>query len=149
MSLTPSVNSLVHSLAAGRPAAYAALYERVGASLLTLTGRAARVEATHAAAQTAVAMTRYRLDHGAFPARLADLVPAYLDEVPADPFDGSPLRMTVKDGEWLVYSIGPDGKDDGGVPFDDKLHTGDFVFRLKAVGPATRPADTQPVSGRS
>ncbi|MDB5293272.1 MAG: hypothetical protein JWL69_4513 [Phycisphaerales bacterium] len=109
-------------------------------ALMTSTKRSARVQAMHEMAQAAVAATRYRLDRGAFPAKLADLMPKYLDEVPVDPFDGNPLRMSVKDGSVVIYSIGPDGKDDGGAPFDDKKHTGDFVFHLKPPIPATQPA---------
>jgi hypothetical protein len=67
-------------------------------------------------------------------------VPKYLDEVPADPFDGNPLRMSAKDGGVLIYSIGPDGKDDGGAPLDRKHQTGDIVFHLKPTLPATQPA---------
>ncbi len=52
------------------------------------------------------------------PTSLAALVPAYLPTVPVDPFDssGRPLRLVLRDGEYVVYSVGPDGKDDGGPP---------------------------------
>lgn len=50
---------------------------------------------------------------GRYPARLDDLVPAYLDTVPRDPFDGAPLRYDpVRPAVW---SIGPDGNDDAGT----------------------------------
>jgi hypothetical protein len=89
----------------------------------------ARVEAMDACARAAVAMTRYGLDHGTLPSHLDELVPAYLDEVPIDPFDGRPLRLTIKSDRWIVYSIGPDLVDDGGV--DMVNGKGDVIFTLK------------------
>ncbi|MGD1275934.1 MAG: hypothetical protein ABR964_01770 [Tepidisphaeraceae bacterium] len=91
----------------------------------------AQAEATDACAEVAVAMTRYRLDHGALPAKLEDLVPGYLDEIPLDPFDGKPLRLAVKQDQCIIYSVGPDGKDDGGIPLDPRTNTGDVPFVLK------------------
>jgi hypothetical protein len=75
---------------------------------------AARAEAAHLDAMTASAATRYKLAHGHLPEKLADLLSDELAEIPKDPFDGQPLRMTINDGKWTVYSIGPDGIDDGG-----------------------------------
>ncbi len=42
------------------------------------------------AAETAVALRRYRLDHGSYPDGLPQLVPQYLPWVPIDPFTGRP-----------------------------------------------------------
>src|SRR5262249_52975358 len=56
---------------------------------------------------------------GKYPARLDDLAPAYLKEVPLDFMDGKPLRYRTKeDGTFLLYSVGEDGKDDGGDGVD-------------------------------
>jgi hypothetical protein len=61
-----------------------------------------------------LALERYRRDKGTWPAKLDDLTPKLLKTVPLDPYDGKPLRYRrVKDGV-IVYSVGPDGKDDGG-----------------------------------
>ncbi|MHC4192607.1 MAG: hypothetical protein ACYS8I_00705 [Planctomycetota bacterium] len=65
-------------------------------------------------AQTALAVQRYRLAEGRLPGALADLVPDYLDTVPLDPFDGNDLRYKKLNVGFVVYSIGEDGKDDGG-----------------------------------
>jgi hypothetical protein len=100
----------------------------------------AHAEALDCCDQTALAMNRYRLDHGAFPSHLDDLVPAYLDSVPFDPFDGNPLRLTVKANQWIIYSIGPDGVDNGGVEMDDHSK-GDVIFTLTLAQPA---ATTKP-----
>lgn len=105
-------------------------------------------KASHAAAWAGIAVDRYRLDHGTFPTSLDALVPQYLDEVPLDPFDNRPLRFRIHGGEALIYSIGPDGKDDGGTPFDPKMETGDLVFTVKTPM-APQGAVTAPTSSRS
>ena len=57
---------------------------------------------------------RYRLATGNLPDTLAELVPTYLDAVPKDPFDESELRYRKLESGFVVYSVGNDGKDDGG-----------------------------------
>jgi len=58
---------------------------------------------------------RYRLANGKLPEKLAELVPAYLDTVPKDPFDGQELRYKRLEKGYVVYSIGRDLSDDGGT----------------------------------
>jgi hypothetical protein len=41
-------------------------------------------------------------------------VPAYLSAVPIDPFDKLPLRLRARPEGLLIYSVGPDGQDNGG-----------------------------------
>ena len=41
-------------------------------------------------AASAVALRRFRIEHGAYPARLDELVPSYLKAVPIDPYAGGP-----------------------------------------------------------
>lgn len=71
-------------------------------------------------AQVSVAIERYRLSAGRLPDALADLVPGYLDAVPADPFDGKELRYKKLDTGFVVYSIGEDETDNGGKEPADK-----------------------------
>jgi len=65
-------------------------------------------------ARTALATERYRLAAGKVPEQLTDLVPAYLGEVPTDPFDGQPIRYRRAEPGYVVYSIMEDGQDNGG-----------------------------------
>jgi hypothetical protein len=65
-------------------------------------------------ARTGLAIERYRLAEGRLPDTLADLVPAYLDTVPTDPFDGNELRYKKLEIGFVVYSIGEDLSDDNG-----------------------------------
>lgn len=66
------------------------------------------------AALVVLACELYRRHNGNWPASLADLSPRYLPTVPADRFDGQPLRYRLVDGQPVIYSIGVDGDDDGG-----------------------------------
>ena len=67
-------------------------------------------------AQTVLAIERYRLAHAnQLPDTLDALVPAYLPAIPSDPFDGKPLRFERRESGYIVYSVGPDTVDDGGL----------------------------------
>jgi hypothetical protein len=70
----------------------------------------------HRAAEVLVAATRFRLANGSLPETATALVPDYVPAVPLDPFTtDAPLRTKRTDDGWLiVYSVGPDGEDDGG-----------------------------------
>jgi hypothetical protein len=61
-----------------------------------------------------VAVERYRRATNRWPDALIDLVPAYLPSVPLDPFAGTPLHYRRLDDGVVIYSFGPDGKDNGG-----------------------------------
>jgi hypothetical protein len=63
----------------------------------------------------ALAAERYRRAHGRWPASLDALVPDFLPQVLRDPYDGQPLRMRRLDNGIVIYSIGPDGEDNGGT----------------------------------
>ena len=69
---------------------------------------------------TALALQAYHQDHKAYPATLATLVPSYLKAVPTDPFAPSgPLHYKLTGAKYVLYSVGPDGKDDGGQAIFD------------------------------
>ena len=95
-------------------------YTMTGLMLPALEKYALR-DANHRAqvrtALVGIAIERFRLAHDRrLPDDLSSLIPAWLDKVPMDPYDGLPLRYkrTSSDG-YVVYSIGPDAKDDGGI----------------------------------
>jgi hypothetical protein len=62
----------------------------------------------------ALAAERFRLAHKRWPKDLQELCPAYLKEVPIDLFDGLPLKFAQREDGIVIYSVGRDGKDDGG-----------------------------------
>ncbi len=64
-----------------------------------------------------LALRAYKLENGVYPPNLKALAPNYLNAVPADPFgDGEALRYKVSGKTYVLWSIGPDGKDGGGKP---------------------------------
>ncbi|MBP9903576.1 MAG: hypothetical protein KBH45_19135, partial [Verrucomicrobia bacterium] len=65
--------------------------------------------------QTALAIECYRARYSQLPETLADLMPAFLVVVPADPFTGTPLRYRRTDEGFVIYSVDRDGHDNGGL----------------------------------
>lgn len=77
---------------------------------------------------TELAVRGYQAKNGKPPAALAELVPAWLSSVPLDPFSNRPLVYRVTTNSFLLYSIGPDGKDDQGTPLKrGEMETGDLL----------------------
>jgi len=65
----------------------------------------------------AIALERYRLQHGGMPDSLSELIPEFLREGPWDFMAGAPLHYRrLENDDFLLYSTGDDGKDDGGDP---------------------------------
>jgi hypothetical protein len=61
-----------------------------------------------------LALRAYKADHGKLPARLDDLAPQYLDRIPSDRFSGRALVYRPAEKEFVLYSVGKGGRDDGG-----------------------------------
>ena len=81
-------------------------------------------------AQTALAVERYRQTHDdRLPERLEALMPQYLPQVPADPYNGQPMRLKRLARGFLIYSVGVNGVDDGGTVEDPKAPK-DTVFKI-------------------
>jgi hypothetical protein len=54
-----------------------------------------------------------------------------MPQVPLDPFTGQPLKLKPTAYGVVVYSVGPDGVDDGGQPLtDDHPPKGDIRVRI-------------------
>ena len=83
-------------------------------------------------AVVALAVERYRRANDKWPDSLDQLVPGQLKSVPLDLYDGKPLRYKRLEDGVLIYSVGPDGKDDGGkINRKDLVAPGtDMGFRL-------------------
>jgi len=65
------------------------------------------------------ALAAYRAERGRYPAKLDDLAPKYLPAVPGDLFSGKPLIYKPSEKGYLFYSVGQNGKDEGGHWYDD------------------------------
>jgi hypothetical protein len=103
---------------------YAIISQNAGSQLAAIR-KAANAEVARNVVITAIALKRYELRHHQFPATLDELTPDLLKVVPIDCMDGQPLRYRLKaDGTFLLYSVGENGKDDGGDPSLEKGVTG-------------------------
>jgi hypothetical protein len=80
--------------------------------LTTYLLEARGIQARLRCAAAGLAVERYRRKNGRWPEELSELKDEFLLEVPADPFDGKPLRYYKIDEGTVVYSVGPDRKDD-------------------------------------
>ena len=74
-----------------------------------------RITAHLRSAKAILAAERFRLDTGRLPKSLEELVPTYLDTLPVDPFTATPLRFAVTEEGIVIYSIGENLIDDGGL----------------------------------
>jgi len=92
--------------------------------LMPALGRIMQIDTRHLAhlraTQTALAVERYRLTKGRLPQSLDNLVPAYMEVVPTDPFDGQSLKYRTLETGFVVYSIGDDLTDEGGAERNSK-----------------------------
>jgi hypothetical protein len=79
--------------------------------------RAAGAQTTFNLAAIACALERYRLAKGCFPGALETLVPQFISPLPNDVLTGEPYKYRLTDeGRLVLYSVGWNEKDDGGVP---------------------------------
>lgn len=79
-----------------------------------------RAEQVHVNLQIAFALAAYQRDHGGYPKQLDALAPRYLQQVPHDRFSGKPLIYRPSATGYLLYSVGPNGRDDEGRWQDDE-----------------------------
>ena len=75
------------------------------------------------------ALERYHLAHGKYPETLDALVPQFIEKLPHDIIGGQPLiYRRTGDGKFLLYSIGWNETDDGGIT-GNNLDQGDWVWK--------------------
>jgi len=82
-------------------------YQQVRNGMFRTIGNQSGVEA-------ALAALRYEKINGHPPESLEELVGEYLDEMPKDVINGQPLNYVRTEEGFKIYSVGPDGDDDGG-----------------------------------
>ena len=84
------------------------------------------------ATQCQLAVRRWQLTHKDPLPNLKEICEASNIELPTDPFSDLPLKLAVINGEPVIYSVGPDGVDDGGLK-DSNMGLnpkGDLLFPL-------------------
>ena len=90
-----------------------------------------RTRVACATSVAALACERYRRQYGRWPESLAAIPRDILPQVPEDPYTGRPLAYRLTDDGAVVYAVGSNGVDDGGVTLDSTGKPGtDIGFRL-------------------
>jgi hypothetical protein len=67
-----------------------------------------------------LALKIHEAEKGTLPESLDELVPGTIPSIPVDPFSGTPLRYSREKG--LIWSVGRDRVDEGGVPGEDPVN---------------------------
>lgn len=88
--------------------------------------RKANLDATLGNAELALALKIYKEKNGSYPDRLTQIVPEILKELPKDPFTGEDHVYHRAGYGFIIYSLGDNAKDDGGISAVEKRWQGDF-----------------------
>ena len=103
-------------------------------SLSRVSSYSYQAKALHEATLTVLAARRWRVENGQYPASLSELAAAgYIEAVPDDPYSDAQLKYEPRGDDFVLYSLGGDFDDDGGVetdgdPWGEKEEGGDRVF---------------------
>jgi len=100
--------------------------------------KAIQIEIGRSQVITAIALKRFHLRYGQCPDKLELLVPEFCSPLPADWMDGKPIKYRRnEDGSYTLYSVGQDGKDEGGdLRLSEQTRSKDWWFRRDYVWPA-------------
>jgi hypothetical protein len=98
-------------------------------ALGSATDAGARGSAQTLSADAALAAELFRRRNDTWPTAVEQLSPDFLPAVPIDPYNGLPLRIVIRDDTAIVYSVGTDGRDDGGQ--GDDSGKPDVIFTLR------------------
>ncbi len=110
------------------------LFPAIGAYARKTSSIQSQVDLAH----VACALERYRLAHGEYPETLDALAPQFIGKLPHDIINGQPLHYRrTDDGQFILYSVGWDEKDDGGQVVLTKAgaidrEKGDWVWQYPA-----------------
>jgi hypothetical protein len=109
------------------------LADQIFPAVNNATNKTLRVLSELRVVRTAIALERFHLAKGAYPAVLGELTPAYLAEALPDPYTGEAFRYERSaDGRFRLWSLGINRRDDGGA-LGTKAYSKD--------APATDPDD--------
>jgi hypothetical protein len=78
----------------------------------------------------AFALECYRRERGGYPKTLDALAPRYVKNVPHDLFSGKALIYRPSAEGYLLYSVGINGKDEGGRTYGDQPPGDDLPVRM-------------------
>jgi hypothetical protein len=110
----------------------------VGASARNFRHAYDRQEQGERNLHVAFALAAYQRDYGGYPKTLDALAPKYLDKVHDDLFTGKPLIYRPAENGFVLYSLGPNGKDDGGRSRGDDPPGDDIAIRIPIPKPVKK-----------
>jgi hypothetical protein len=92
-------------------------------------------------AEIVCGLEQYKRAEGQYPDDLAAIVPRYLAKLPNDPITGKPpIYRRSADGKFLLYSVGQNEQDDGGLRMVNggqlQREVGDWVWPVAIDNPA-------------
>lgn len=76
--------------------------------------------------RTGLALKIYKAKNGNYPEKLESLAPEFLEEVSVDPFSSEDLIYKKSANGFILYSVGPNMKDDGGIDARTVKWEGDY-----------------------
>jgi hypothetical protein len=100
--------------------------------------RGDRSEQVHRNLHVAFALAAYKASEGRYPEKLDVLAPKYLPAIPGDLFSGKALIYRPSKDGYLLYSVGVNGKDDGGQTREDDLSCDDLRVRMPLLEPQNK-----------
>jgi len=105
-----------------------------------IAGAFDRLEESERLMDVAFALARYRDQVGKYPERLEQLVPQFLPRIEPDIFSGKPPIYRRSGTGYVLYSVGPNGQDDGGRTYEDNPRGDDIVIRMPPTPPVRKPS---------
>jgi len=137
--INPAISQACDLAMSNYPTSGAFIHHRIFAAMMVPTAlgvpqKAAAVQTDVDLVTVACALERYRLAEGKYPDQLDALSPRFIASLPHDIIDGQPLKYRRTDnGKFVLYSVGWNEKDDGGVMATKKdgsldRNSGDWVL---------------------
>ena len=109
-------------------------------ALQRTTEKAADIEARLRCAEAALAVESQRVkNHRPIPEALAQVTQAGVSGGLTDPIDGAPLRSRKLEPGYVIYSVGLDGVDNGGLEKEPSGNSGVRKFPLSTDSEADNP----------
>ncbi len=90
-----------------------------------VAGRENEGVANQRLALVALAVESFRNETGRLPEKLEELIPKFFEDVPEDPFTELELQYLRKAKGYVIYSVGSDREDNGGLEKADKKQSDD------------------------
>ncbi len=104
---------------------------RVGSAFSRVLPQAAARNARAALAGAALGLALYKADNGRYPESLQS--PLYARDVlvpPMDPFTDARVHYAVRGDGYVLYSVGANGIDDGGLSGGNSIDVGDITWEM-------------------